>query len=203
MTHDRNCSQETEPAGDTQAAMSCCTNQAVPAVVRRPTVTVGGHFDLIDYHGNPVTESAYAGRHLLVYFGFTHCPTVCPASIARISQVLDLLGDTASTIQPLYISVDPERDTPAVMRDYLRDHPCILGLTGSTEQVEAAKAAYHVFAQRYDDPLTSGGYAVPHTALTYLMDENGAYVTHFTDAVTAQEMAQGISERLERSSTAR
>ncbi|GAA0614033.1 hypothetical protein GCM10010174_34600 [Kutzneria viridogrisea] len=186
---------------DSTKSSGCCGDleETLPVVVHRPTVTVGGHFELIDHFGQQVTENSYLGRRLLIFFGFTHCRTICPAALSRMDEALDLLGEKANDVQPLYVSVDPERDTPAVLRAFLqRAHPRFVGLTGSAEQVAAAQAAYHVFAGRAVDPDDSDGYQVPHSAFTYLMGQDGAYITHFTDAVTAAEMARRLAGSLGR-----
>jgi len=112
----------------------------------------------------------------LVFFGFTHCRIVCPRALGKLCRVLDDLGPLAERVQPLYVTVDPERDTPAVMREFLgRSYPRFTGLTGSPAQIDAAKAAFRVFARRVADPDSPGGYAMPHTAIAYLLDEAGRY----------------------------
>lgn len=166
-------------------------------VVHRPKATVGGHFRLTSHSGDIVTERSFPGKHLLVYFGFTNCRTVCPAALGRIDRVLDLLGRTALQIQPLYITVDPERDTPTVMREYLETrHPRVLGLTGTALDIERTMHAYRAFATRREDQEDPDSYLMPHSAFTYLMNEEGEYVAHFTDAVAAQEMANVIAGHL-------
>ncbi|ATB37667.1 hypothetical protein CYFUS_003092 [Cystobacter fuscus] len=153
---------------------------------------VGGAFDLVDHDGRPVTHETFRGAYALVFFGFTHCRVVCPRALGRLSTVLGLLGPDAARMQPLYITVDPERDHPSVMKAFLARWPGFLGLTGSREQIEAAKAAFHVFARRRDDPEDPNGYAVPHTAITYVIDPEGVCVDHFTDALSADEVAERL-----------
>ncbi|WP_290051914.1 SCO family protein [Amycolatopsis solani] len=150
-------------------------------------------YTLVDHHGREVTEQDFPGRHQLVFFGFTHCRAVCPRVLGLLSTVLDDLGPLADRIQPLYISVDPERDTPDVLRAFLeRTYPRFLGLTGSPEAAEAARAAFRIFAGRGADPEDPEGYAVPHTALTYLLDPGAAYLAHFPDVLAAAEIADRI-----------
>lgn len=150
-------------------------------------------YALVDHHGRTVTEQDFAGRYQLVFFGFTHCRMVCPAALGKLSTVLDDLGPLAERIQPLYISVDPERDTPEVMRAFLEEsYPRFLGLTGSPEAAEEARSAFRVYAGRGADPEDPEGYAVPHTALTYLLDPGAAYLAHFSDVLTADEIAARI-----------
>lgn len=153
-------------------------------------------FTLVDHFGRSATETDFRGRNLLVYFGFTHCRVVCPRSLARLSQVLDRLGEKADRIAALYITVDPARDTPDVMRRYLEAYPAFTGLTGSAEEIDAAKRAFRVFAERRADPLDPDGYAVPHSAIAYLMDREGAYLDHFTDALDEEALASRIEQAL-------
>ncbi len=150
----------------------------------------GGRFSLLDHHHIAVTDETYRGKYVVLFFGFTHCKVVCPRALGKLTNVLDALGTLASKITPLYVTVDPERDTPDVMRSFLeRNYPKFTGLTGSREQIEQAKKAFRVFARRTPDPLDPQEYAVPHTAITYLLDPRGEYAAHFTDAVDEAEMA--------------
>ncbi|MGU7785076.1 SCO family protein [Burkholderia sp. PU8-34] len=154
---------------------------------------VGGNFDLIDHNGQCVSQSTYIGKFTLFFFGFTNCRVVCPRALTRISSALDSLGDLANSIQPLYVSVDPERDTPEVMKAFLADRfPRFTGLTGDIEQVNAIKKAFRVYAQKAKAPDEPDGYTVPHTALTYLLDVNGDYLAHFPEAIEASELADRI-----------
>ena len=132
-----------------------------------------------------------------MYFGFTHCRVVCPRSLAKLSVVLNRLGDAAAAIKPLYITVDPARDTPEVMRGYLeRDSPRFTGLTGTDDEIEAAKRSFRVFAARKADAEDPDGYAVPHTAIAYLMGREGEYLAHFTDAVDEDAIVERIGTHI-------
>jgi protein SCO1 len=131
----------------------------------------------------------------LVFFGFTHCRVVCPRALSKLTAVLDDISELAERIQPLYISVDPKRDTPDVMRAFLeQNYPHFLGLTGSVEETEVARSAFRVFAGRREDPDDPDGYAVPHSALTYLIDPDGRYVTHFPDVAEADRIADSLKK---------
>lgn len=155
-------------------------------------------FSLIDQSGNAVSQATFAGSYLLVYFGFTHCKVVCPRSLTRLSSVLEQLGDLADNITALYVTVDPERDSPARMRAYLEEsYPRFTGLTGEREQIDLAKKAFRVFAERKIDPETPDGYVVPHSAIAYLMGPDGAYLDHFTDGLDENEIAARISAALQ------
>jgi protein SCO1 len=157
--------------------------------VVRPTVQLGGAFALTDHHGRAVTDRTFLGSFPLIFFGFTHCKVVCPENLSKLSRVLDLLGPLAEHLKPLYVSVDPDRDTPDVMRTFLESRfPGFLGLTGDRAQVTAMKAAYKVYAEQ-EAPDAKGDYDVPHTAMTFLMNEDGSYRTHFSDVSTAEDIA--------------
>ena len=158
-------------------------------------------FELTDDHGRPVTIEVYTGQYLLVFFGFTHCRVVCPRALSKLSEVLGVLkqryGEQAEIIQPLYISVDPERDSPEVMLQFLQNnYPLFTGLTGTQEQVEAAKQAFHVFAQKKPDDEDPAGYAVPHTAFTYLLDQQGHYLYHYPDHWDVSRMVDDLTLRI-------
>ncbi|MFJ7949713.1 SCO family protein [Streptomyces sp. NPDC096354] len=149
-------------------------------------------FSLVDHDDRPVTVADYQGRWLVVFFGFTHCRMVCPRALGRLTAALDRLGDRAAAIQPLYITVDPDRDTPTVMREFLRSYPRFTGLTGSTEQIGEAKEAFRVFTRRTSDPEDPEGYAVPHTAITYLISPEGAYADSWTEALDSDQIADRL-----------
>lgn len=160
--------------------------------IDRPT------FVLTDHHGQEVSERSYPGRFLLVYFGFTHCQVVCPRSLGQLTAVLDSLPERiAARLQPLYVTVDPARDRPEVMRRYLEaQYPRFTGLTGTPEQTESVKEAFKVFARRKPDPSDPDGYAVPHTAISYLIDPEGRYATHWVPTKTVDEIRADLMHRL-------
>lgn len=159
---------------------------------------IGGTFDLIDHDGRAVSARTYAGKHMLIFFGFTHCKMVCPRALSRLSAVLDRLGPLADRVQPLYVTVDPQRDTPEAMKLFLSsEYPRFTGLTGSVEQVELAKKSFHVFSTEVSDPDDPDSYQMPHTAFTYLLGPEGTYQTHFTDAVDEEELVTRLSSILQ------
>jgi len=162
----------------------------------RPTVKLGGAFGLTDHNGRKVSDRTFLGSYLLIFFGFTHCRVVCPENLGKLSRALALLGPLAEGVQPLYVSVDPERDSPEVMRAFLESRfPRFLGLTGERGQVDAMKSAYKVYAER-EAADADGGYDVPHTAMTFIMDRDGRYLTHFSDVVSAQDIAGRMTQIL-------
>ncbi|MGW0226313.1 SCO family protein [Streptomyces tendae] len=153
-----------------------------------------GRFSLVDHHGRRVTDETFRGKFLMVFFGFTHCRQICPTVLRRNTEALDLLGPAARRIRPLYVSVDPERDTPEVMRAFLKSsYPHHTGLTGTPSEVEAAKAAYRVFARRGSD---LDEYEVPHTSFTYLMGPDGTYLAHYPDTLSPEELADRVRDRM-------
>ncbi|MBR0756091.1 SCO family protein [Bradyrhizobium jicamae] len=151
-------------------------------------------FTLTDHFGNEVSETDFHGAFQLVYFGFTSCRVVCPRALAKLSGVLDALGDEAAgQITPLYITVDPARDTPEKMKAYLEaDYPRFLGLTGPDAAIDDAKRCFRIFAQRKSDPADPDGYQIAHTAIAYLLDRNGEYLDHFPDAMEATKIVERI-----------
>lgn len=141
----------------------------------------GGPFTLVDQDGNPRTDGDFRGRYLLIYFGYTDCPTICPLNLAHIFQALDLLGVDGTQVQPVFVSVDPAKDTPARLKAFVNDlDPRLTGLTGSPQQVSAALKAYRVHrrkATRQDsDPAD---YLVEHSSITHLIGPDGRHVTLF------------------------
>jgi protein SCO1/2 len=158
---------------------------------------VGGPFSLIDQNGQRVTDKDFRGKYMLVLFGFTYCPDVCPSSLQVITAALDKLGPKADRITPILISVDPERDTPEQMKQYVASfHPRLLGLTGTTAEVEAAAKAYRVYFKKVKDEKTTGEYTIDHSALIYLMGPDGSYVAHFTHTAGVDQIAARLAQLL-------
>ncbi|HXX25157.1 MAG TPA: SCO family protein [Pseudolabrys sp.] len=140
---------------------------------------IGGSFNLVDQDGEPITDQDLKGEPALVFFGYTHCPDICPTTLYEISEVLHALGSDANRVRALYITVDPERDTPAVMKDYLSSFdPHLRGATGDAKSIAQVEKAYRVFAQKV--PTKDGDYSMDHTALVYLMDKQGRFVAPFS-----------------------
>jgi protein SCO1/2 len=155
---------------------------------------VGGPFGLTDHNGRAVTDGSFAGKYRIVYFGFASCPDICPTDLAQIGQALRRLEksdpDLAAKVQPLFITTDPERDTPAVMKEYVDAfHPRIVGLTGSPQQVADAAKAYAVYYAK--EPAEGGGYTMNHSRIIFLMDPEGAPIAMLphdkgVDAIVAE-----------------
>jgi len=139
---------------------------------------IGGPFKLTDQNGNPITDANLKGRPFLIFFGYTHCPDVCPTTLFDVSEVLRALGKDADRAGALFVTVDPERDTPDVMKDYLSSFdPHLHGATGDRAAIDAAEKAYRVYAKKV--PTQNGDYSMDHTALVYLMDKQGRFVAPF------------------------
>lgn len=145
------------------------------SVISDASITIGGPFTLTDHTGKRVTEADYAGRAHLVFFGFTYCPDICPTKLAETTAVLDGLGSDADKIDVLFITIDPERDTPQALADYVSVfHPRIIGLTGSQEEITSVARAYRAFFRRV--PLDGGDYTMDHSTVVYLFDKAGDFV---------------------------
>ena len=165
------------------------------APVAQQIAAIGGPFKLVDQDGNQVTDKDMKGRPFLVFFGFTHCPDVCPTTLFEVSEILRALGPDADRTRALFITVDPERDTPAVMKDYLSSFdPHLSGLTGDAAAVAAVAKAYRVYFKKV--PLDQGGYTMDHTAIVYLMDKQGRFVAPFSLKRTTEAAAADLRRHL-------
>jgi protein SCO1/2 len=139
---------------------------------------IGGPFQLIDQNGKPFSDQDMKGRPYLVFFGFTHCPDICPTTLFEMSQLMRKLGPDADRAGALFITVDPGRDTPAVLKDYLASFdPHMRGLTGDQAAIDQAVKDYRVYAKKV--PLQGDDYTMDHTAIVYLMDKDGQFVAPF------------------------
>jgi len=156
---------------------------------------IGGPFQLTDQSGATVTEKTLQGRPTLIFFGFTHCPDVCPTSLFEISEVLRAMGADADKVNAYFVSVDPERDNITAMKDYLSSFdPHLKGLTGDPEAVAKMLSAYRVYAKKV--PLKDGDYTMDHTALTYLMDRDGRFIAPFNLNRKPEEAAADLKRYL-------
>ena len=156
---------------------------------------IGGPFQLTDQAGETVTDKNLEGKPTLIFFGFTHCPDVCPTSLFEISEVLRAMGTDADRVNAYFISVDPDRDTASAMRDYLSSFdPHLKGLTGDPTAVAKVTSEYRVYAKKV--PLKDGDYTMDHTALVYLMDRDGHFVSPFNLKRTPEEAAADLKHYL-------
>ena len=149
-----------------------------PGAIAPATAAIGGSFELVNQDGRSVSAQDLKGRPFLVFFGFTHCPDVCPTTLFEVSEVLRALGPDADKVNALFVTVDPERDTPDKLKDYLSSFdPHLTGLTGSPEAIAAMTKSYRVYVKKV--PQTDG-YTMDHTAIVYLMDKEGRFVAPFS-----------------------
>jgi len=156
---------------------------------------IGGPFQLTNQAGQVVTDVSLKGKPTLIFFGFTHCPDVCPTSLFEISEVLRAMGKDADSVNAYFISVDPGRDDTAAMKDYLSSFdPHLKGLTGDPEVLAKVLTEYRVYAKKV--PLKDGDYTMDHTALVYLMDRNGRFVAPFNLKRTPEEAAADLKKYL-------
>lgn len=164
----------------------------------------GGPFTLVDHTGRTVTDKNFRGSFLLVSFGYTHCPDVCPLTLAAVSATLKALDKEARYVRPLFITVDPEGDTPEVLASYVRAfHPAIIGLTGTPQQIRSVTNAYNAYHAKA--PLKTAGkvpnpsyYSVDHSAFIYLMGPNGNFLEVFEFRTSPEKMADKIREVLKK-----
>ena len=164
-------------------------------------VQIGGPFTLVNSEREAVSEDILLGRYSLIYFGFTYCPDICPIALQNITEVIEALGSAGDSIAPVFITVDPERDSPEVMGDYISHfHPRFVGLTGTIEQTQQAAEQYKVYAKKSfltdADGNTTDDYLVDHTGFTYLVGPDGRYADHFSKDATVQEMVARIENRM-------
>ncbi len=159
----------------------------------------GGPFSLVDHTGRAVTEADFHGKSMLIYFGYTFCPDTCPAGLSSMTLALDLLPDKGASVVPIFITIDPERDTVAVLADYVEAfHPRLVGLTGTAEQIAAVAETYRAFYTKLavaagDDP---DDYFMGHTNTAYLVGPDGKPLTTFSGASAPETMARGIEKFL-------
>jgi protein SCO1/2 len=155
-------------------------------------LVLGGPFQLVDHTGRTVTEADFAGRFALLYFGYTYCPDVCPTELGTVAAAMDLLGDQADRVTPVLVTIDPERDTPAGLADYVsRFHPRRVGLTGTPEQVAAAARAYRVYYAKVNRPDMSQ-YLMDHSSFIYLVGPDSRVRTLFRPETSPEAMAQSL-----------
>jgi len=165
-----------------------------PDVATSGKALIGGPFTLVGRDGKTVTDRNFRGKYLLVFFGFTHCPDICPAELQVMSAALDELGPKANDVIPIFITLDPERDTPRAVSDYVMNFgPRFVGLTGSPEQIADAAKAYRVTYSKFqEEGAKPDDYSVDHSALVYFMGKNGEYLDHFAYGTPAAKMAENL-----------
>ena len=154
-------------------------------------------FTLADSEGRIRSTAEFRGKFLLVFFGFTSCPDVCPTTLSEVAQVMDDLGSDAESVQPIFISIDPERDKRLGLADYTKAfHPAILGLAGSEEETKSAAASFKIFYEREADTTSPDGYTMAHSPGLYLIGPDGAWLRQFTYGTPAAEILSDLQSRL-------
>ena len=158
-----------------------------------PEVPIGGAFELTAHDGSAAHNDSYSGRYRIVYFGFTFCPDICPTELQSISTALDMLGEDAAKVQPLFITIDPERDDVAAMAAYLEHfHPSFVGLTGTPEQIEKVAQAYKIYYAKAAISEDPEDYTMNHSSFIYIMDCQGRYIRHLSQGAPPEEIAKAL-----------
>lgn len=184
-------------AGVVTAVLLAVIPSGGPGQTSAGKALIGGPFSLIAADGASVTDQTYAGKPMLVYFGFTNCPDVCPSGLQIISAALDKLGPKADGITPLFITVDPERDTPQVLGEYVKSfNPRIVGLSGSPQDIAAVTKGYRVYVNKVPNDKEPERYGVDHSSFMYLMNAKGEYVKHFPHTVDVDQLANELAKVL-------
>jgi len=174
------------------------SNAPEASAPKSSSVSLGGPFSLTDHNGRAVTDKSFHGKLMLVMFGYTYCPDVCPTQLSTVSDAIDALGEAAENVTPVFISIDPERDTVEHLKEYVSYfHPSLIAMTGSVEQIKSVAKAYRVYyaksGENKDDPED---YLMDHSAITYLIGRNGEFLTHFSHGTDAETLAKRIREYL-------
>ncbi len=159
------------------------------------TVAVGGPYQLIDQYGHARGSADFRGKYVLIYFGYSNCPDVCPTTLAVMSDALDKMGMDANRIVPVFITIDPERDTPAVLKLYMASFgPRFVGLTGSVSAIAAVEKEYRVYAKK--QPLPGGKYGMDHSSVIYLIGPDGKLVTFYDELIPAADLAKDLKAKI-------
>jgi len=156
---------------------------------------VGGPFRLTDQNGKAVSDADFRGRYMLIYFGYSFCPDVCPTTLSVMAQALDKLGGESRRVTPIFITIDPERDTPQVLGDYMKAFgPNFVGLTGSAAAIKDVEKKYRVYAVK--KPLEKGAYGMDHSSVLYLMGPNGKIISFYDEAISPDDLAKDLRQKI-------
>lgn len=178
-------------------------DETVASVIERPSrkietaseTKIGGAFEMIDHNGNTVTDQDYADKFKLVFFGFTYCPAICPTELQKVNLILEELGEDAEMITPIFVTVDPERDTVEQMAQYVEQfHPRLVGLTGSQVQVDEIKQTFRVYASKVENEMMEE-YMMDHSSFLYLTDKDNKMIALYPSKDTAVDIANDIRSR--------
>jgi cytochrome oxidase Cu insertion factor (SCO1/SenC/PrrC family) len=169
------------------------TAPEMPPLAVSGKADVGGPFTLTAHTGERMSDADFRGKYMLVAFGFTHCPDLCPAELQVMSAALDAMGPEAERIQPLFVTIDPDRDTPADLADYVAQfHPRLIGLTGTPEEIAAVAKTYHVWYEKVESHAGPDGHLMDHSSITYLMGPDGEFVRHFSFGISPSALAEAL-----------
>ncbi|HWX89300.1 MAG TPA: SCO family protein [Rhizomicrobium sp.] len=156
---------------------------------------VGGPFRLTDQNGKAVSDADFRGRYMLIYFGYSFCPDVCPTTLGVMAQALDRLGGESRRVTPIFITIDPERDTPQVLGDYMKAFgPNFVGLTGSAAAIKDVEKKYRVYAVK--KPLEKGAYGMDHSSVLYLMGPDGKMISFYDEAISPDDLAKDLRQKI-------
>lgn len=171
---------------------------AVSASKQTAVASIGGPFTLTDHNGRKVTEQDFRGKFLLVMFGYTYCPDICPTMLSTMSDAMDLLGIEAGRVTPIFITIDPERDTAEHLKEYVTYfHPSLMALTGTAAEIKSVAKAYRVYyAKATENKDDAEDYLMDHSSISYLMGPDGKFIAHFSHGTEAGAIAQRINENL-------
>ncbi len=174
------------------------TNQRMDhGLVSSGTALVGGPFHLTNQKGEAVTEKTYTGKFMMVFFGFSHCQDVCPTELQVMTGAMQQLGAQADQIVPIFVSIDPERDTTTVMADYVKAFdPRLQGLTGTPEQIAEIARAYHAYYKKIPNEKNPDDYEMDHTSIIYIMGPDGSFIKHFNYTTDAKALADDLKKVL-------
>jgi protein SCO1 len=173
------------------AAAAVARNYASQLTTARQLPQIGGHFALSTADGHRVTDESFRGKWMVIYFGYTSCPDVCPTTLFSMAQALAELGSLADKVQPIFVTVDPERDTPELVREYVKDFdPRLIGLVGSPQEIAATAQDFHVYFKVRQ--LGNNEYTIDHSSFIYVLDPNGAFVSLLTSDLPGHGLADEL-----------
>ena len=159
------------------------------------SIAVGGPYQLIDQNGRPRGSADFRGKYVLIYFGYSFCPDVCPTTLGVMSDALDKLGINGDHIVPVFVTIDPERDTPAILKQYMASFgPRFVGLTGSPAAIAAVEKEYRVYAKK--QPLPGGAYGMDHSSVIYLMGPDGKLVSYYDELISSADLAKDLKAKI-------